>query len=554
LQLTPGDSIVSFLAPKGRHTRSNPQLLLVPSEADLEKIIRKGKASQKSFSTAATSASGQLPDSTPDTPVVTSSKISLPFAKLSKKLYFEEFPIEYSSFETDLNLESIDIFPSPDIVRCFSLDSFEYFPTLGFYSPVYVKNFAAKEVETSSPSQTLPSSSKTQPTAVKIETPPSSFHSSPNLHTVKSPSPSFSPRVQNQMAVVSPPANRMDSIVAARYTPLVLPQPVISLPPGDYLKYMPKFMGEEDITTEEHIVAFYNYADNQNIENEDVWMRVIIQSLFGEARKWFRGLAPGSITGIEALDEALLRHWGDKKEFLYYITEFGSLKRKGESVSDFSKIFNKMYNKTPDEIKPTETSSKIIYASAFDLEFFLLPRERRSTSLIHMQYATLEVESSIVASDKLRGKFDRDRRKSRTEASTSDSHTVHPQVEDLTKLVKSLSTEIEKLNMEGKQTYRNTQNTDNKGNFRIPNNAPQIFPRDPRNRERDDQRVQAPLQKNLVADEEEEEVEADPEIHCIGDTSPSPHLTQLSCEKYLMDIQINELRERKRNKILIDII
>jgi hypothetical protein len=102
-----------------------------------------------------------------------------------------------------------------------------------------------------------------------------------------------------------------------------------SLPPGDYLKYMPKFTREEDVTTEEHLVAFYGSADNQNIENEDVWMRVFIQILFGETRKWFRGLSPRSITGIEALDEAILRHWGDKKDFLYYFIEFGSLKRKG---------------------------------------------------------------------------------------------------------------------------------------------------------------------------------------------------------------------------------
>jgi hypothetical protein len=244
------------------------------------------------------------------------------------------------------------------------------------------------------------------------------------------------------------------------------------------------------------LIAFYSYADNQNIENEDVWMRVFIQRLFGEARKWFRGLAPGSITGIEALDESFLRHWGrGGEDFLYYITEFGSLKRKeGESVSEFSKIFNKMYNKIPDEIQPTETSTKITYVSAFDPDLCLLLRERRSSSLVHMQDAALEVESNIVASDKVRGKSDRDRRKRRTEASTSDSHTIHPQVEDLTKLVKSLSTEIEKLKLEGKQTYRNTQNTDNRGKFRRPNNAPQILPIDPRNRERDDQRVQDPLQ------------------------------------------------------------
>jgi hypothetical protein len=57
-----------------------------------------------------------------------------------------------------------------------------------------------------------------------------------------------------------------------------------------------------------------------------------------------------------------------------------------------------------------------------------------------------------------------------------------------------------------------------------------------------------PLQNNLVLDEEEEEVEVDPEIHCLGDTSPSPHLTQSSYEKYLMDIQINELRKGEKEK------
>jgi hypothetical protein len=155
---------------------------------------------------------------------------------------------------------------------------------------------------------------------MKNETPPSYFHSSPILHTIKSPSPPCSPRVQNQMEIVNPPTNRMDFIVDGRYTPLVLPQPVNSLPLGDYLKYMPKFMGEEDTNAEEHIASFYSYVNNQNIENEDVWMRVFIESLFGESRKWFRILSPRSIAVIEALFEALLRQWGDKKDFLYYIT------------------------------------------------------------------------------------------------------------------------------------------------------------------------------------------------------------------------------------------
>jgi hypothetical protein len=192
-----------------------------------------------------------------------------------------------------------------------------------------------------------------------------------------------------------------------------------------------------------------------------------------------QSLNPGSIGRIESLDDVILRHQGDKKDFLYYITEFGALKREeGESVSDFSKRFNKMYNKIPIEIKPSKTFAKITYDSAFDPKFCLMLGERRDTSLAHMQDATLEAGSNILAVDKLRSKVDRDRRKGKFEASTFGSFASHPQVDELTKLIKSLSTEMEKLKFEGKHGYKSTQNTDNMGNFRRPNNSPQAIQRD----------------------------------------------------------------------------
>jgi hypothetical protein len=391
LQLAPGDSIVSVVAPKSRHTRSTPQLPLATPEADPENIIRKGKTPQEGISTVVSGDSDNLHDSFFKTPVVASNSPIIPSVGVSRSLNFGSFPVEFSPSRPHLE-ESFDTPVSPEIVKWFRPRSLEDFPTLGLPTPPPVIVVASKEGETSffpfSPRNTVP------------------------VSPVQTPSPPGSPTVHIPMAGANLPRNRMDAIVAARYAPLVLPQPMNPLPAGDYLKYMPKFTGEEDITVEEHLSTFYSYADNLNIENEDVWLRVFVQSLDGEARKWFRGLTPGSIDGIEALDDAFLRHWGDKKDFLYYITEFGSLKREeGESVSDFSKRFNKMYNKIPTEIKPTETSAKITYASAFDPEFFLLLRERRATSLAHMQDATLEVESNILAVDKLRSKVDRDRRK-----------------------------------------------------------------------------------------------------------------------------------------------
>lgn len=57
-------------------------------------------------------------------------------------------------------------------------------------------------------------------------------------------------------------------------------------------------------------------------------MRIFVQSLDGEARKWFRELRPRSIVDIEALDDAFLKHRGDKKDLLYYHTKFGNFRGK----------------------------------------------------------------------------------------------------------------------------------------------------------------------------------------------------------------------------------
>jgi hypothetical protein len=272
-------------------------------------------------------------------------------------------------------------------------------------------------------------------------------------------------------------------------------------------------------------------------------MRVFVQSLDGKVMKWFRGLAPESVAGIEALDSAFLRQWGDRKDFMYYMTEFRSLKKMdGESLSDFSKRFNKMYNKIPAEIKPLEASAKISYASVFGPDFYLLLRERRATSLAQMQDAAIEVESNVLACDILRNKVDADRIKGRSKASTSGPPVPHPQVDELTRMVKSLSTEMERMKVEGRQAYKGPQNVENKGGFRRPNNIASPTVQRERGRDREDQKIQAPFQNNFVAEGEEGETdELDPEIHYFGDTPPFPHLTQSAYEDSLMDSQLNEL-------------
>jgi hypothetical protein len=131
--------------------------------------------------------------------------------------------------------------------------------------------------------------------------------------------------------------------------------------------------------------------------------------------------------------------------------EFGSLKRKeGEPVSDFSKRFNKMYNKIPTEIKPSEASAKITYASTFDPDFYLMLREIRATTLAHMQDVAVEVESNILVVDRLRNTVGRNISRKRPKASSSNSSPLPLQIDETSRVLKSLSARMERWELEGK--------------------------------------------------------------------------------------------------------
>jgi hypothetical protein len=48
-----------------------------------------------------------------------------------------------------------------------------------------------------------------------------------------------------------------------------------------------------------------------------------------------------------------MKQWGEKRDSLYYLTKFVSLKKKSiEYFFDFDRRFNKIYNNIPREINP----------------------------------------------------------------------------------------------------------------------------------------------------------------------------------------------------------
>jgi hypothetical protein len=247
---------------RGRHTRSHPQLPLATPETDPEVVLRKGKASEEEASTVEL---GNLPSPSVRTPFSPPQFLNRPLSEVSHFLNFGSVPAEFSPL--GLGLEG-EILVTP-------LSS-EDRP---WHRPRTTKDFptpAQRKTPADLSSLALSLNPLLFPTPLR-----DSFPVAP----LRTPSHPSSPPPYNPMAGANPPLNRRDAIVASIYAPLILPHPMNPLPVGDYLKYMPNFTGEGDITVEEHLVSFYSYADNLNIESEYVWMRVFVQSLDGEVRK-----------------------------------------------------------------------------------------------------------------------------------------------------------------------------------------------------------------------------------------------------------------------------
>jgi hypothetical protein len=70
--------------------------------------------------------------------------------------------------------------------------------------------------------------------------------------------------------------------------------------PKESHKWLPKFTGNNVITTEEHLDAIGVAMEDNGIEHEDVAMKLLASSLDEDAKKWFKGLPDNHLQSYEA--------------------------------------------------------------------------------------------------------------------------------------------------------------------------------------------------------------------------------------------------------------
>ncbi|CAA2990679.1 Hypothetical predicted protein [Olea europaea subsp. europaea] len=121
--------------------------------------------------------------------------------------------------------------------------------------------------------------------------------------------------------------------MAAQLTPLFLPQ-VLDDMPLDYQSKISFLDGTPNsITAQQHADKMADFYELHEIDEENVAMRLFLQTFAGDVRKWFRGLAAASINTLAKLQRQFLNRWEAKKNPLQILTEYEQIKRNADGFN-----------------------------------------------------------------------------------------------------------------------------------------------------------------------------------------------------------------------------
>jgi len=113
---------------------------------------------------------------------------------------------------------------------------------------------------------------------------------------------------------------------------------------------------------------------------------------------------------------------------------------------EFIQIFNKLYNKIPVEVKPSQVAAKVTFTRDFEPNFALLLRERRGVNLTRMQDDAVEIESNVMALGKLKMKIETRNRETKRfreqEGPSGSGRSSDDKMDDMARIIKELSNKI----------------------------------------------------------------------------------------------------------------
>jgi hypothetical protein len=86
--------------------------------------------------------------------------------------------------------------------------------------------------------------------------------------------------------------------------------------PARYEKWLPKFSGNNVVSTDDHVSNFWAFFHINPISDdvEDLVMKLFSTTLHDNARRWYNSLPDANITSMDQLEEVFFKSWSVKDD------------------------------------------------------------------------------------------------------------------------------------------------------------------------------------------------------------------------------------------------
>ena len=126
-----------------------------------------------------------------------------------------------------------------------------------------------------------------------------------------------------------------------------------------------RFLGNNMVTMNENLVAFYNACHNIGSNDNDICLRLFFNSLEGKAEVYFFDLTPKILSTWEELVYWFKSTYGQSKNPFEQFREHNNIVYKDvETIKSFNLCFTKFYNQIPELICPQNQAACMHYYNA----------------------------------------------------------------------------------------------------------------------------------------------------------------------------------------------
>jgi len=163
--------------------------------------------------------------------------------------------------------------------------------------------------------------------------------------------------------------------------------------PKESNKWFPKFLGNDVVNVEYHLYTIGRDLDNEKNEHEVVVMKLLASSLTEESLEWIKGLPDNHPTSYESFSNLFKNRWSTKIDNGMLGAQFIQInKKENETVREFNTIFDRLYNQTMTEFRPTTSSIPLLYMNTFEGKFCFIMKDKKPTSLEHAKEYSVDIE------------------------------------------------------------------------------------------------------------------------------------------------------------------